>query len=40
MEIIGDSITTIDGLDYYWYQYAVDSARVSAENADLIINLE
>lgn len=37
MEIIGDSITSSDGVDYYWYQYAVDSACISAVEGDKII---
>lgn len=32
----GDSITTIDGITYYWRQFAVDSARIIAVKGDEI----
>lgn len=34
---VGDSITTIDSVSYYWLQTAEDSARISAvKNGDVI----
>lgn len=34
---VGDSITTIDGVAYYWQQFAEDSARISAiENGGIV----
>lgn len=34
---VGDSITTIDSVSYYWLQIAEDSARISAvKNGDVI----
>ena len=36
--IIGDSITTIDSVSYYWLQIAEDSARISAVKDGEVIN--
>ena len=35
---VGDSITTIDSVSYYWLQIAEDSARISAVKDDAVIN--
>lgn len=35
---IGDSITTIDSVSYYWMQVSDDSARISAVKDGRIIN--
>ena len=35
---VGDSITTIDSISYYWLQIAEDSARISAVKDGEVIN--
>lgn len=35
---VGDSITTIDSVSYYWLQIAEDSARISAVKDGEVIN--
>lgn len=35
---VGDSITTIDSVSYYWLQIANDSARISAVKAGEVIS--
>ena len=35
---VGDSITTIDGVSYYWLQIAEDSARISGVKNGEVIN--
>ena len=35
---VGDSITTIDSVSYYWLQIAEDSARISAVKNGAVIN--
>lgn len=34
---VGDSITTIDGVSYYWLQMSDDSARISVVKNDSVI---